>query len=249
MKKIVLSSIAAILLASSLNADFIGAEAGYAIWNSSLSGDIKKGSGSLDFENDLGYGSSQTNSFMWAYIDHPLPLLPNFKIQKTNYSDDASGRLDKNVTFDKKNFTINENVSSSITLDQIDFIPYWRILDNWVNLDIGLNIKMIDGNVEVSSKDTIKTTDADFDVILPMLYTKARFDLPLTGLSLEADASYVSYDGNKFSDLKAGIVYETTIGLGATVGYRQQNITLDDIDDIYGDLTIKGAYAGIFYHF
>ncbi|MGB3751622.1 MAG: TIGR04219 family outer membrane beta-barrel protein [Arcobacteraceae bacterium] len=249
MKKIILSSIVAISLATSIHADFIGAEAGYAIWNSSLSGDIQKGNGTLDFENDLGYGSSETNSFMWAYIDHPLPLLPNFKIQKTNYSDDASGRLNKNVTFDNQNFTMNENVSSSITLDQVDFIPYWRILDNWVNLDIGLNIKMIDGNIKVSSKDAVKPTDSDFNVILPMLYTKARFDLPLTGLSLEADASYVSYDGNKFSDLKAGIVYETTIGLGATVGYRQQKITLDDIDDVYGDLTIKGAYAGIFYHF
>lgn len=249
MKKIVLSSIVAISLATSINADFIGAEAGYAIWNSSLSGDIQKGTGTLDFENDLGYGNSQTNNFIWAYIDHPLPLLPNLKIQKTNYSDDASGILNRNVTFDNQNFTTSEHLSSSITLDQIDFIPYWRILDNWVNLDIGLNVKMIDGNVEVSSNNTFKTTDSDFDVILPMLYTKARFDLPFTGLSVEADASYVSYDGNKFSDLKAGIVYETTIGLGATVGYRQQNITLDDIDDVYGDLTIKGAYAGIFYHF
>jgi len=249
MKKIILSSIVAISLATAINADFIGAEAGYAIWNSSLSGDIQKGSGSLDFENDLGYGSSETNSFIWAYIDHPLPILPNLKIQKTNYSNDGSGKLDKNVTFDKKNFTMNENVSSSITLDQVDFIPYWRILDNWINVDLGINVKMIDGNVKVSSKDTAKSTDANFDVILPMLYTKARFDLPFTGLSLEADASYISYDGNKFSDLKTGIVYETTIGLGATIGYRQQKITLDDIDNVYGDLTINGAYAGIFYHF
>jgi len=184
-----------------------------------------------------------------AYIDHPLPLLPNFKIQKTNYSDNASGTLNKNVTFDKKNFTINEKVSSAITLDQIDFIPYWRILDNWVNFDIGLNIKAIDGNVKVSAKNTNKNADIDYNVVLPMLYTKARFDLPLTGLSLEADASYIAYSGNKFSDIKAGIVYETSIGLGATLGYRQQNITLDDIDDAYGDLTIKGAYAGLFYHF
>jgi len=247
MKRLLLTATAALTIATSVNADFIGAEVGYAAWNSSLTGNIQKGVGSLDFENDLGYGSSETNGFMWAYIDHPLPFLPNLKIQKTNFSDNASGTINSSVTFGGKNFSASDNVTSAITLDQVDIIPYWRILDNWVNFDIGLNIKAIDGSIQIDS--STQHANEDFSVILPMLYTKARFDLPFSGLSVEADLSYVGYSGNKFSDIKAGIVYETSYGLGATVGYRQQNITLDDIDDTYGDLTIEGAYAGLFYHF
>jgi len=245
MKKIVLSTIAILSLSTTIHADTIGAEVGYAAWNAELSGNLQKGLGNLDFKQDLGYGDKTTNSSIWAYIDHPLPIIPNFKIQKTNYSDDSSGTITKNVTFDNQNFTLNDSVKSSIDLNQIDLIPYWRILDNWVNFDIGLNFKVIDGDISINSS----TANADFSVVLPMLYTKARFDLPLTGLSVEADISYVSYDGNKFSDIKAGIVYETEIGLGATAGYKQQKITLDDIDDLYGELNIKGIYAGLFYHF
>jgi len=247
MRKALLSIASTLVLTTSINADIIGAEVGYVGWHSSITGDIKKGTGSLDFENDLGYGSKETNSFIWAYIDHPLPFLPNLKIQQTNFSDRASGTINKSVTFSGKNFSISDSVNSSITLDQVDIIPYWRVLDNWVNLDIGLNIKVIDGNVKIDS--ATQHANEDLNVILPMLYTKARFDLPLSGLSVEGDMSYVGYSGNKFSDIKAGVVYETNFGLGATIGYRQQNITLDDIDDTYGEIIIKGAYAGIFYHF
>jgi outer membrane protein len=247
MKKILLSTITICALTTTLNADFIGAEAGYAVWNSSVTGDIRKGTGTLDFEQDLGYGENTTNGFMWAYIDHPLPFLPNLKIQKTNFTDSDNGTINKNVTFGGQNFVTSDSVTSSLTLDQLDIIPYWRILDNWVNLDLGFNFKLIDGNMQV---DTVgKHANENFSILLPMLYTKARVDLPFTGLSVEADISYVSYDGNKFSDIKAGIVYETTYGVGATLGYRQQNITLNDIDDVYGELNIKGPYAGLFYHF
>jgi len=247
MKKLLLSTAVALTLATSLNADFIGAEVGYAVWNSSLTGDIKKGTGSLDFEKDLGYGTSDVNGFMWAYIDHPVPLVPNLKIQKTNFYDTSNGTINTDVTFAGQNFTVSDSVSSSITFNQLDLIPYWRILDNWINLDLGFNFKSIDGNIQIDT--TTKHANEDFSVVLPMLYGKARADLPFSGLSIEADMSYVSYDGNKFSDIKAGVVYETTYGVGAILGYRQQNITLDDIDDTYGKLDIKGPYAGLFYHF
>jgi len=247
MKKIILSSVCASLLAISAQADFLGAEAGIATWSSSLTGSMKGGSSTdsnIDVESDLGYGSKATNSFFWAYLDHPVPLLPNIKIQQTNYTDSASKV--KSVTFDGT--TYNGTVSSELTLDQTDIIAYWRILDNWVNLDLGFNLKTINGNIKLSATGS-SDTDKDFSATVPMLYAKGRFDLPFTGLSAEADMSYISYSGNKFSDFKAGVVYQTSYGLGATAGLRTENLTIDDIDDFNADLTISGAYLGVFYHF
>ncbi len=247
MKKIILSSVCASLLAISAQADFLGAEAGIATWSSSLTGTMKGGSSTdsnIDVENDLGYGSKATNSFFWAYLDHPIPLLPNIKIQQTNYTDSASEV--KSITFDGT--TYNGTVSSELTLDQTDIIAYWRILDNWVNLDLGINLKTINGNIKLSATGS-SDTDKDFSATVPMLYAKGRFDLPFTGLSAEADMSYISYSGNKFTDFKAGVVYQTSYGLGATAGVRTENLTIDDIDDFNADLTISGAYLGVFYHF
>jgi len=247
MKKIILSTTAALLMVTSVNADFLGAEAGYAAWSSNLSGSIKGGNTldtDINLENDLGYGSNEANSFFWVYFDHPLPLIPNFKIQKTNFSD-ASTKA-STVTFDGN--TYNGTVSSSLTLDQIDLIAYYRLLDNWVNLDLGVNFKVIDGNIKFSN-GVIADTNKDFDAVIPMLYAKAKFDMPFTGLSVEADANYIGLNGSKFTDMKAGIVYETSYGLGVTAGYRMQNVTIDDIDDTNSDMDIKGIYAGLFYHF
>ena len=82
-----------------------------------------------------------------------------------------------------------------------------------------------------------------------MVYAKAKFDLPLSGLSVETDVSYITYADSDFYDVKGGILYETSFGLGGTVGYRAEKIKLDDVSDAYSDIEIKGAYAGLYYHF
>jgi outer membrane protein len=243
MKKIVLSSAVALMMSTSLSADFLGAEAGVAFWNTKVDGNIRKGTDTIDLQKNLGYGNSQSNNFFYASFDHPIPLLPNIKVQQTNFSDSGAGNL--SATFAGQTF--NSAVTSELTLKQTDIIPYWRILDNWVNFDIGLNIRNIAGNIKIDS--TLKHVDEDFNVILPMAYAKARFDLPFSGLSVEADGSYIGFDGSSVTDIKGGVVYETPFGLGATLGYRKQNITLDDIDNTYGDINAKGIYGGVFFHF
>ena len=247
MKKIILSTIVAASLATVVNADFLGAEAGYAVWSPSLSGTIK-GSGTgdidIDLQRDLGYGDKEVNSFFWASFDHPIPLIPNIKVQQTNYT--TSNKSTSTVRFDGNKY--GGDVASSLTLDQIDVIPYYRILDNWVNLDLGINIKTINGNIKLSSTG-ISPTDKDFTAVIPMLYAKARFDVPFSGLSVEADCSYIGYDGSEFVDMKAAIVYESPIGLGLNIGYRVENLVLDDIGDTNTDIKIDGLYAGLFYHF
>ncbi|MCK5295106.1 MAG: TIGR04219 family outer membrane beta-barrel protein [Arcobacteraceae bacterium] len=245
-KKLLLSTMMASTLMSSANADFLGAEVGYATWGTKLTGDIRKGSDTVDFEKDLGYGSSATNGFIWAYVDHPVPLFPNLKIQQTNFSDTSTSNGTLSKEFD--GITFSSTVKSTIELNQLDLIPYWRILDNWVNFDIGFNLKTIQGNLKIDGSLN-KSTNTDFSVTIPMLYAKAKFDLPFSGISVEADGSYIGFNGNKISDIKAGVVYQSTIGLGATLGIRQQNLTLDDIDNVYGDMNIKGIYAGLFFHF
>lgn len=247
MKKIILSTICASALSLSLNADFIGAEAGYAMWKPSLSGTIEGeniGDTNIDLKDDLGYGSKDNNSFMWVYIDHPIPLLPNIKIQQTNYTSEASKST--NITF--LGLTYNATTESEFTLNQTDVILYWRLLDNWINFDFGIDIRNVKGNVKLTSPG-LTPTDKDFSVAIPLVYAKARFDLPFSGLSIETDLSAITYSGNKLYDTKAAIVYESSYGLGATAGIRSETIVLDDVNDMSADIKISGMYAGLFYHF
>jgi outer membrane protein len=249
-KNILFSTIVATLLTTTVsNADFIGAEVGFATWSPALTGNIRKDAGTLDFEKDLDYGSEGMNSFVWAYVDHPIPLLPNIKVQKTSYSDTSTGTASADINFAGANITLSEKVTGTFAIDQFDIIPYWRILDNWINLDLGFNLKSIDANIKLDTLTTNQHANENFSVIIPMLYAKAKFDLPFTGFSAEADVSYINLVGNNLTDIKGGIAYETTFGFGAIAGIRKETLILEDIDSIYGNINIEGIYAGVFFHF
>lgn len=241
MKKIFLSTLATTIFSISALADFIGFEAGAAYWNSSIDGNIQKGGlSALDLNNTLGLNKKTSSNYFWAIIEHPLPMIPNLKIERTNFS--VSGKAKISQSFNGKNFTANEN--TVLKLNQTDFKVYYEILDNWVNLDAGFNFKVLDGSLKVGA-----LVNEEINVVVPMIYLKGKFDLPFTGLSAEADLNYISYSGSKFQDIKVGLVYESSIGLGATLGYKMQNLVLDDIKDYDAELNIKGVYFGAFYHF
>lgn len=244
-KKIVLLSLSAIFALSS-NADTIGFEAGAAYWGAKTSGNIEYKGDSIDLEKDLGYGDTNTN-FMWASFEHPVPIIPNLKIQHTTVDEDSTSTLSRNFEFDGTTYNASTLVNSTIQLNQTDFILYYELLDNWVNFDFGINGKYLDTKVAIS--DSTNSSSKSLSYVIPMVYAKAKFDLPLSGLSVESDISYIGYDSSKFYDLKGGVSYETSFGLGATVGYRYEKLELDDISDVYSDIEISGIYGGLFYHF
>lgn len=242
-KSVALLSLGAIFALSS-SADTIGFEAGAAYWGAKISGNVQYRGSSIDLEKDLGYGDLNTN-FLWASFEHPVPLIPNLKIQHTTI-DEASSK-NANVTFN--NNVYGGTVSSNIKLNQTDFILYYELLDNLVNFDFGINGKYLDASVDMNDSLGATSSSKDLAYVIPMVYAKAKFDLPFSGLSVETDVSYIGYDANNFYDLKGGVSYETSFGLGATVGYRYEKLELDDLSDVYSDIEISGAYAGVYYHF
>ena len=241
-KNLVLLSFSAVF-ALNMSADTLGFEAGAAVWGAKTSGTFEYKGDSIDLAKDLGYGDLNTN-FIWASFEHSLPFIPNIKIQHTKIEDSSSKT--SSITFD--NIIYSGTISSSLQLNQTDFILYYELLDNWVNLDFGINAKYLNASVSMDSA-TQSASTKDLNYVVPMLYAKAKFELPLSGLSVESDISYISYDSSAFYDVKGGVSYETTFGLGATAGYRAEKLKIDDISDFNSDIDIKGFYAGLFYHF
>jgi len=244
MKKNVLLLSLSSAFALSAVADTVGFEIGAAAWAAKTSGQVEYRSLGKDISltQDLGYDNLNTN-FIWASFEHPVPLIPNIKIQHTKI-EDSSSRI-TNITFDNKNFV--GTVDSNLQLNQTDFIGYYELLDNWVNFDLGINAKYI--NATFSARDSVNAAKKDLDYIVPMAYAKAKFDLPFSGFSIDSDISYISLNESEFYDFKGSLNYETSFGLGGTVGYRMEKLQLDDISDINSDIEIQGAFAGVYYHF
>lgn len=251
-KKTTLNVLSASLLALGLasgasQADTIfGIYAGAGSWSADLEGSIGKPSASL---SDLG-ADNENNRYFYIAIEHPVPVIPNVKLQHNKISSSQSGNT-TGFTLGDTNIAAGD-VRSTIDLSSTDATFYYELLDNWLNLDVGVTVRKYDGELSATGiingkEDSKKIT---VDTPLPMLYGKFRFDLPFSGLSATAEGNYISYKDSKVSDFSAALSYtfDSILDFGVEVGYRQQNIELDD-DDIQTDITLKGPYASLLFHF
>ncbi len=254
MKKLIIASSVGLLCATAtVQADTIfGLYAGAHAWQSAFSGDINSnGDADIDIENDLGF-DNEANTVIYVAVEHPVPMLPNIKIQQTAIEISGINTLSASglgFSFDDIPFDPGANIDSDVDFSHTDITLYYELLDNWVSLDLGLTARIFDGSIEINNTVTADNASINLDAKLPMIYTKAQFDLPLTGLGISVDGNFVGFGGNSLLDLNASINYEFAFGLGVAVGYRNFTLELDDVDDLDSELTIDGAYAGLTYHF
>ncbi|NEW60972.1 TIGR04219 family outer membrane beta-barrel protein, partial [Sulfurovum sp. bin170] len=144
-------------------------------------------------------------------------------------------------------FNITDNIDTKLDLTMYDLTLYYEILDNWVNVDLGVNLKYIDGTIDIES--TTEYEHKSFQAPIPMLYAKARFDVPTTDLSFQAEGNYISYDSNTLYDLEVGARYSFALGFGVEAGYKSFKLKLDDIDDLSMDTDFSGAYGKVVWDF
>lgn len=245
-----LAIISATLLYASQSHALTGFSAGVGTWKQNPSGDFRadQDSDSADVQDDLNIGSEQ-EMFVWAKFEHFIPVLPNLKLQHTPVSLEGDGAVSQKFEFKGETFSHSENVTSQLELDQSDFILFYSPLNNWLELDIGLNIKLIDGSAEVESKDNPGQRESvSFSGPVPMLYGNVQFNLPATGVYVGAEGSGVSYDGHSLVDLTARVGYRFDLGLGGIAvegGYRSQRLELNDLDGVDADLRIEGPWLGV----
>ncbi len=243
MKKL-LSAAVLSLLPFTASADFIGFAVGAAYWNPSPSGDISyRNYGSNDFKDDLNLEDAREN-VLWAVLEHPLPMLPNVKLVRTSLGlDGDNGTL--RATFGDISGGL-PGVDSTIGLDQLDLMLYYEVLDNWLTLDLGIDIKRFDGSARLSSPGA--SAREDVSAMVPLLYGNAMVELPFTGFFAGLEAAGLTVGDNSVSDITARVGYESDIGLGAMAGLRSLSVNLED-SDVTVDFTVSGPFIAVYYDF
>jgi outer membrane protein len=233
------------------SADVLGVRAGANYWSYDISGNARyktsDSSNDIDVNNDLGYDDG-SSGYYYVRLEHPIPFLPNVRLAYTNIDEDANGRLSRTVVYGDITFLANEELNSEFDLKQTDITLYYELLDNIVSADLGLNGKYIDGDARITG-NLSGTENTSISGWVPMAYAGIGADLPLTGLGVTADGSYVKYDGSSFYDFSVGAHYTTPWHLGIDVGYRKIKLDLDDFDDSFADVEFDGPYAGAYFSF
>jgi len=159
-----------------VHADTLSISAGAGIWNASPTGNIQKQGDptAVDVEKDLFWGS-ESQGYLFATLEHPIPIIPNVKLMATKIDQSGSGQAD--FTFD--GITYLGDIDNDFSIQTVDLIAYYEILDNVVSLDIGLNIRSLKVDYTITGTDSntgLSTTTTDsVNETIPMLYVHHRF--------------------------------------------------------------------------
>lgn len=254
MKKLLSIAATTALLATAANADLMRIEGAVGVWQAEPTGTITYENNTFDVVDNAGFETSSA-MYAWVYIKHPVPILPNLRLEYANPSYDATVTAD--ITWGGDTFTAG--ASNELTLTQYDAVLYYNLLDNlfWTTLDLGLDVKLIDGNYKLSdTAGLLPAVDESFDLAMVLPYVRARVQIPATGLGVEAIARGISYDNNTVVDAQVKLDYTMefipVVQPGLEIGYRYQQITLDG--GTLGasaelDTTFSGVYGGIMVRF
>jgi outer membrane protein len=154
--------------------------------------------------------------FASATIEHPVPLIPNFKLSLSEVNSDA------------------------YEYTKIDYTAYYEILDNdAISIDVGLGISQFEGGKYLSQSFSGATPHAYFDaeVALPFLNTTLYTDihyLNYDGNQITDAIAGLRYDFNLVA-----------VDLGLKAGYRVQSFDAKDFDDLSFDLKTDGYFVGL----
>ncbi len=223
-------------------ADVLGFSVGAQYWHYDLDGQVRSpisndSPANIDFS-----GNSDLNPYV--QFEHPVPFVPNFRLQRNSIQAQGMIPLSDPNTMNGQGMMVLGDLDFSHT----DLMLYYEVLDNWLNLDLGLSFKYFDGYQRFQYQNSIDD-ESDFDDLIPMAYVKGQIDLPFTGFSALVTVEALSFDSNHVTDLDLAVRYENALGLAADLGYRNFDIDLKEINDYKSDLAADGLYLGVSFNF
>lgn len=222
-------------------ADILGAGVSAGYWNAGLSGEARQGGDRVGFEDSLDVERSN-NVQISAALEHPVPVLPNIRLGFTRLDQSGEGQL--SADFGNLQAPGTVQVRSSLDLDMMDLTFYYEILDNWVNLDAGITARSLDGELLVEERGNPSNAGrTEIDVVVPMLYVAARFDVPATGISFGVSGNGISYGDDSVFDFSGYGQYDIS-ALRLQAGYRQLSIDVEDGDEAL-DVKVDGPFISV----
>lgn len=262
MKRLCIIGMISLLSLIPLQADNIGGEISLGFYNHSPSGyasytDPFLGHiGTTANIEDTLYWTNNTDLILKAYIEHPVPMLPNIKLALTNLSHDGEGNVN-DFTWGSIDIPFEGSIENSFEMRKYDLTLYYELLDNWAEIDLGVTLGYLSGNIDVTALAGFSTLpklshseSTDFSAFLPTLYGKTRFTIPTTDLSFQLEGDVFSYDETTYYTYEASVRYTFSMGLGVEGGWKALHLdSTDMVDGLNLDMDFSGPYAAVVWDF
>lgn len=251
MKRALMAASLATVICANAQADtLLGLYIGGHIWANQAEGSF--GEGATE-QATFNFDDENQGSYFVA-LEHPIPLIPNIKISATTLDTVGSANIETSFIINGETFEADSELATTFDTSYVDYTLYYEIFDNdLLTFDLGLTARELESKIGVIEQSTLQESDLNVSAILPMLYVNTVIGLPFTGLNVFAQANFISYDDNSLYDYQLGLGYAVVdnlaVDLELTLGYRAVQLKLNDIDNLYSDLSFNGVFAGAIVHF
>lgn len=255
MKKYLSSLAISAMLATAVNAGAIlDLEVGGGVWSTGKpTGTVETSGFDFDAQDEMKLDSTSDNMYAWAVIDHPIPIVPNIRVEQVTLK---SSGTNSSLSVGP----INGDVDSELDLSNTDVILYWGVpFATWApfidELDFGLGAKMFSGGLTMDNGTVGDLIDQSFSGgMVPYAYGKLRIEPPfMMGIGLEGEIKTMSVDAGSLTAtfnetiVKADWGYMFPLPIldiepGLELGYRNMSLDIDS-----SDLTTNVGFSGIFF--
>jgi len=237
------------LTIGTVEAEFVGLNIGAYPATTTQSGAFGGNSSSIDLVDDLDSDSTEQSSMVFI-LEHPIRVLPNVRYRGYNLDSSDSSGLNSDISLNGGTLSAADNGSSAFDLDHEDIVLYYQLLNNWVNLDMGVDLKRFDGLV---SQTGLGGSSVSVDETIPLLYLSARIDLPLNGLyvgaNINANVIDLGISESTAQDSTFLLGYESGTGLGIEGGIKYFSLELNDTNNLNTDFEYDGLFLNGYINF
>ena len=230
-------------------AEFIGLNIGASDWPAAQTAPLNStGTNLLDQTNETGFDDQSIPSLNLV-IEHSISILPNFRYRGSELESTGSDSLNGgSLSFNNQSYS-ESPVTSTYDLSHSDIVLYYEVMDNWLNLDFGLDLKSFDGEVSLSDSNPNNTV-LPIDQTIPLFYLSARFNLPMSGFYIGADInSNFSLSESVAEDSTIMLGYQSGSGVRFEGGVKKFSLDLNQSNDVDANLEYDGLFLNGYFPF
>ncbi len=224
------------------HAEFVGINIAPDTWSAEQTDPLNSASYNLNRLTSKPVADDQSTPSLLFVLEHPITILPNLRYQGSYLDSSGSESLNGgSLSFNNQSYSDNP-VTSTYDLNHNDIVLYYELMDNWVNLDFGLDLKSFNGEISLNDNSSSNTV-LPINETIPLFYLSARFHLPFSGFYIGADInSNFSISDSVAEDSTFMMGYQSDSGVRVEGGVKMFSLDLNDTNDVDGNLKYDGLF-------
>jgi outer membrane protein len=191
--------------------------------------------------------SSERVSKFYVAIEHPLPLLPNFKLARSSVNWQGDHQLTQTYRLNEQLYSVASQLQTEVDESLIDSVIYYEVLDNsLVSLDVGLNVRYQDVSFAVADQGSDDHSNRSLQQVLPMAYLNVAVGVPLMGVGAYIETHYAEHNNY---DLELAATYQLfaspLIDIDLLGGIKRSEVNWTGEDAIVAGYKTDGLFLGL----